>query len=131
MTTETEGAGIYFTIDGSVPDEKSFEYRSPVSFSETVTISAIAIKSGLEKSSVSSAIISISEKNTNSDSALYDYKINLNDILIKQQSEENYIWKNGNKTENYNEYIYNLDLTSTLKSIYGHLPEAGGKLRVV
>jgi len=131
MATETEGAVIYFTTDGNIPDVNSFEYKAPVNFSEAVTISAIAVKDGLENSAVSSAVISISEKLTNVDSLPYDYEIDLNDILIKQQSEENYIWKSGVKTEDYNDYIYNLDLTSTLKSLYGHLPEKDEKLRVV
>ena len=131
MATETEGAVIYFTTDGNIPDVNSFEYKAPVNFSEAVTISAIAVKDGLENSAVSSAVISISEKLTNVDSLPYDYEIDLNDILIKQQSEENYIWKSGVKTEDYNDYIYNLDLTSELERVYGRLPEKDEKLRVV
>ncbi len=131
MATETEGAVIYFTTDGNIPDVNSFEYKAPVNFSEAVTISAIAVKDGLENSAVSSAVISISEKLTNVDSLPYDYEIDLNDILIKQQSAINYLWKNGVITENYNEYIYNLDLTSDLESLYGRLPEKDEKLHVV
>ena len=131
MATATEDAVIYFTTDGNIPDVNSFEYKAPVNFSEAVTISAIAVKDGLENSAVSSAVISISEKLTSDEPASYDYEIDLNDILIKQQSAINYLWKNGVKTENYNEYIYNLDLTSALKSLYGRLPENDEKLHVV
>ena len=131
MATQTEGATIFYTTDGSFPNTKSLEYKRPLAFTESVTISAIAVKSGLENSSISRAEILIAEKNPSDktgqsggdgesggnggnaenlgDEVSCNYVIDLSKLLIKQESEINYIWKSGEKTENYNSYIYNLD----------------------
>ncbi len=58
ISTETSGATIYYTIDGSTPDESSAEYTSPISVSTTTTIKAIAYKEGMTASSVASATYS-------------------------------------------------------------------------
>ena len=144
MATQTEGAAIFYTTDGTVPDAKSFEYTRPLVFTENVTVSAKAVKSGLEDSAVSSVVVSISEKNptdqggTESSGNLsggngqsYNYKIDLSNLLIKQQSKESFIWKSGKETEEYNNYIYNLDLTPAFISQYGRMPQTGEKVRVV
>jgi len=59
MSTSTTGAKIYYTTDDSVPSISSIEYFSPISVHNTTTVKAIAIKSGLENSPVSSAIYTI------------------------------------------------------------------------
>ena len=48
ISCATDGATIYYTIDGSDPDENSEEYTSAVHITETTTLKAIAIKSGVE-----------------------------------------------------------------------------------
>lgn len=113
MATQTEGATIFYTTDGTTPNTKSFEYKRPLAFSESVTISAIAVKSGLENSSISRAEILIAGKNPSDktgqsggsggnaenpgDEVSYNYLIDLSKLLIKQESEINYIWKNSKK----------------------------------
>ncbi len=54
LSCATDGATIYYTTDGTDPDEDSYEYTSAISITETTTLKAIAIKSDVE-SSVASA----------------------------------------------------------------------------
>lgn len=51
MTTETEGAEIYYTEDGTVPTAESTKYTAPVEVWFKTTLKAVAIKDG-ESSSV-------------------------------------------------------------------------------
>lgn len=54
LTCVTDGASIYYTLDGSDPDDTKTLYESAISVTETTTIKAIAIK-GAEKSNIVSA----------------------------------------------------------------------------
>lgn len=53
LTTE-EGAEIYYTLDGSIPDESSSKYSGGINIQSTTVINAVAIKNG-EKSDVVTA----------------------------------------------------------------------------
>lgn len=44
--TANQGADIYYTLDGSVPDESSLLYQEPIILDQTTTVSAIAITGG-------------------------------------------------------------------------------------
>lgn len=52
LTSKTEGAAIYYTIDGTAPTTESTLYTEPITISETTTIKAIAVKDGLKDSPV-------------------------------------------------------------------------------
>jgi len=56
ITCATEGASIYYTIDGTEPDESSYEYTDAVPFYLNVhyNINAIAMKEGMVNSAVAS-----------------------------------------------------------------------------
>ena len=58
ITCATDGAEIYYTLDGSVPTSSSTKYTTAISISETKTLKAIAIK-GENSSSVSEATYTI------------------------------------------------------------------------
>lgn len=60
LTSATVGADIYYTTDGSTPTIGSTHYTGPISVVRTSTIKALAVKSGLSNSSVTSAPYDIS-----------------------------------------------------------------------
>ncbi len=66
LTTETEGADIYYTMglspDG--PTKSSTKYTAPISITEATTIKAIAVKDGLNNSEVATASYTILEPKT-------------------------------------------------------------------
>lgn len=71
MTTPTEDADIYFTIDGSTPTTKSTKYDSAIIFSESKTVLAFAVKNGMEPSSVSTAEVLIEAKTVETTKKIY------------------------------------------------------------
>ena len=52
LTSETAGAGIYYTLDGSDPDVNSTLFEAPFTVSENTTVRAIALALGYLPSSV-------------------------------------------------------------------------------
>ena len=59
MSTATEGAVIYYTIDES---SESLKYSEPLTFSKDTEIKAFAVKEGIENSPISVAKVSIKTK---------------------------------------------------------------------
>lgn len=59
ISSGTEGADIYYTLDGSIPDQKNgTKYTGPISFpTGTSTITAIAAKDGMDNSMVIQLIV--------------------------------------------------------------------------
>ena len=55
----TDGATIYYTIDGTEPTTSSTEYSAPITVSETTTIKAMAVKSGMTNSETATATYTI------------------------------------------------------------------------
>jgi len=56
ITTITEGAAIYYTTDGTDPDNSSTEYTTPVEISATSTLKAIAYASSYDPSAIATAV---------------------------------------------------------------------------
>lgn len=59
ISTVTSGATIHYTTDGSTPTTSSPVYSSPINVATTTTIKAMAVKSGMTNSTVSSATYTI------------------------------------------------------------------------
>jgi nucleoid-associated protein YgaU len=61
ITTQTEGAEIRYTLDGSDPSSTNGTlYSGPVKISETTTLAAIAVKTGFKDSEIAKAAYTIS-----------------------------------------------------------------------
>lgn len=70
LSTETADATIYYTTDGSDPTASSSVYSSAIPVSSTTTIKAMAVKAGMDNSSVASAtytIVSLDHAGTEAD----------------------------------------------------------------
>jgi hypothetical protein len=59
ITSQTGGATIYFTSDGSTPTSKSIRYAGPFTLSSSATIRAIAVKSGQVNSPIATAVYTV------------------------------------------------------------------------
>ncbi|OBW58856.1 endonuclease [Solibacillus silvestris] len=59
LSTITEGATIYYTVDGSTPTTASTEYTSAITVNNPMTIKAIAVKDGLTNSAVATFVYEI------------------------------------------------------------------------
>lgn len=59
ITSATEGAAIYFTIDGSTPSINSTLYTGPITLEESGTIAAVALADGFSLSTISTATFNI------------------------------------------------------------------------
>lgn len=51
LSSQTEGAEIFYTLDGSIPNEGSTRFSSPIAITETATLKAVAVKDG-ERSAI-------------------------------------------------------------------------------
>lgn len=61
ISTDTEGAAIYYTTNGVDPTEESSLYSAPIPIMRPVTIKAMAVKKGLHNSVVNSATYTVYE----------------------------------------------------------------------
>ena len=71
ITCATEGAKIYYTLDGTPPSEASTEYTKPVEITESATLKAIAVKDGAV-SILAEATYAIIESIANTKATAYD-----------------------------------------------------------
>lgn len=64
ISCATDGATIYYTTDGTDPTTSSTKYISAIAISETTTLKAIAMKDGMEPSSIAEAVYTIIDPST-------------------------------------------------------------------
>ncbi|MDE7104075.1 MAG: chitobiase/beta-hexosaminidase C-terminal domain-containing protein, partial [Bacteroidales bacterium] len=58
----TEGAAVYYTVDGSEPTAESTPYADGIVIDRAMTVKAIALKDGWEASSVAEASFTLNTK---------------------------------------------------------------------
>lgn len=58
ISCTTTGATVYYTTDGTVPTTSSLVYSTPIAISQTTTVKAMAVKSGMNNSSIATAVYS-------------------------------------------------------------------------
>ena len=75
----TNGASIYYTLDGSTPSASSTPYTSVLTISETKTVKAIAIKDG-EQSAVATATYTIGASSSNPSTKTFKLVSSTNDL---------------------------------------------------
>lgn len=56
ITSTTEGASIYYSVNGSTPTIASIPYSGPITLTESMTITAIAVKDGMNDSETVTAV---------------------------------------------------------------------------
>ena len=61
ISCETEGAVIYYTLDGSQPTAESQQYTGAITVSSSLTIKAIAVKEGMNDSATATAEFTITK----------------------------------------------------------------------
>lgn len=61
INCSTEGATIYYSIDGSTPDNESLMYTAPIAIDHSCTLKAIAQKQGMISSDIATAEFIIQE----------------------------------------------------------------------
>ena len=62
ITSDTEGAVIYYTTDGTTPTADSTRYTKAITVNKSMTVKAIAVKEGMNNSAVASAAYVIREE---------------------------------------------------------------------
>ena len=62
LTSATKGATIYYTTDGTVPTTSSLKYSQAIPVEKTMTLKAIAVKEGMNNSTIAVAAYTIKEE---------------------------------------------------------------------
>jgi hypothetical protein len=75
LSTTTIGASIYYTLNGTTPTTNSTLYENPIAITETATLKAIAVKSGMNDSGIYTAYYTV--LNTGTNPTLVDYLNNI------------------------------------------------------
>lgn len=64
LTTATEGATIFYTVDGTEPTAASTQYTAPITIDGDTTINAFATKEGLEDSEAATFVYTVIQPKT-------------------------------------------------------------------
>lgn len=80
LSSETDDATIYYTTDGTDPDDTSSEYIDPINLTATTTIKAIAYATGFDPSAVAEATFTKLEPATTTIPYTESFTSNLNGV---------------------------------------------------
>ena len=79
ISCDTDGATIYYTLDGSAPTTESSVYSTPITISETTVVKAMAVVDG-EESKVASAKYSIGASTSNPETTTFRLVESVDDL---------------------------------------------------
>ncbi len=88
ITCETDGATIYYTLDGTEPTTSSVKYTGAIEVLQTQTIKAIAVKDGMLDSIVSTANYTKENKETTPSDSDEDVEDDADDETSDEEDEE-------------------------------------------
>lgn len=110
ITCATDGATIYYTLDGSDPTilETAKEYTTPIKINTTTTLNAVAMDTESNFSSVASATYTI----------LTIQQATIEDFLAASESEDVYYELTGRMSNITNTTYGNFDLTDATGTVY-------------
>jgi hypothetical protein len=120
ITSETEGATIYYTTDGSDPTPEDNEYNGLILINHSLTLKAIAVKEGYNNSNISSVtyVLKVSAPEISVQSGTY-YKYFFVEIISETEDATIY-YNTTNFTNPLSEsqnYMVLIDSNVTLKAV--------------
>lgn len=92
IATETEGATIYYTTDGSDPDNEGTVYTEAITVSSTTTIKAIAYATGYDPSAIASATYTFPVAQTTTIPYAEDFTAGIGQTYSYSVSGDSKIW---------------------------------------
>lgn len=110
ITTETEGATIYYTTNGDTPTEESAVYSAPFEVNSTTTIKAIAVKDNYNNSEEASETYTMVDPNAKTGTISF-----ASEVQRISQDENAQVWKNdgitftNNKASSSNAVVSNVN----------------------
>lgn len=112
LTTATPGASIYYTVDGSTPSAGSTLYSGPISVASSLTLKAIAIKSGVDNSSITTESYVITRWKIVGESNFSTGQSNYIDIAFHPTTSEPYVSYTDYETVSYRATVKKFNGTS-------------------
>ncbi|MBN6187686.1 S-layer homology domain-containing protein [Aneurinibacillus sp. BA2021] len=125
LTTTTDGAAIYYTLDGSTPSNSSTKYTEQIKVTAAMTIKAIAVKDGMidseammEQYTIQLPALSAPENVTG---AAGDKQVTLNwSTVANAQSYNVYKYEGASAPANANDWtLIQQDVTATTYTVTG------------
>ena len=117
LKTSTPSAHIYYTLDGTDPDDGSAEYSTPIHITQNTTIKAITYADGLTKSSISEGVFNIRCAQPTFSLEEGEYTTAQNVIISAEGAEHIYYTLNGNDPvpgeEGTSEYTAAISINTT------------------